>query len=1265
MLSLESVTNTVGDERMDGQGTYGPVAVAQAWSDAERRAVQAAQSQVSVTMVPAAVIQGSVGRGGDNRAADVRAIHQRLIAIGVLPSNVVTPAAGANDRIPDAALHQTIGAVELFQRHTVSWWMNYPAGLTRRYQQHAQRLGLPSPRPSSTSLTTGRIVPGDATYEHLNRISVYNVRFPGVPAAEDIRLRDYVRSIYTLYPHGFDYSQASNSPYRVTQAPLEWFTTEGGLTPTEARALIFVADSHEGGYLTFNSYDLAVLTFGFIQFTASGSLQNFLAQLKRREAATFDRLFRSYGVDVEVSAHRHPSLVAIEPGTGRELRDDGAARLIGTNPLLAAVFIRSGRDRVVQHIQVQAAIARYAMAPLRQHVEYTAPNGTKTKATFRTLLTSPAALATLFDRTIQRGNPGQVRAAVIEVAHARGLTDIAQIARAEHQSAIVDAVEASLARESAPEARRIHDIKVHFGGSTAGRTSAPRSQGLEEPALYSAEERYSQTLAVVPGEHPLSNTPALASHQPSGGTDLYLRWNTIPNGVTMVDIVLHLHGWAPRHLVDLADKLKASGLDLIGKSGAPSRGRPTLAILPRGNNYVSINRQGQRHPNAYNFPALHTLDGLRRLIDYALDQFGRQVGISQPRRGRFILTAHSGGGSSAMRILEATRGTDLEPQEVHIFDALYGSNVRPLTDWVQAHIDRDKDRSPSAMPQDGGALRVFFGAHTETAAASLAVLDSLNQNLRGKPAWLRDWYRVEVTTIGHSAIPKTYGGLLLSDAHANLPQIRRATAADAPRTTSSTPAHAHGLQADECVIQGPTVTCGDCVAHERRVRGAEPAHPAPVDRALCYGNASKTLESNALQAYRQLLAAARSDGIGGDFLKLCSGYRSYDEQAPLWRSKLLAKLRDAGCSAAELACAGPAIDRTTQALRNQPIPHPREAWPDRFAAELRQAHCTLSCKVAAVIADARSAVAVPGSSPHHTGRALDLFVGVAPGANSPTSTQRAAVLWQRRQPAYRWLVCNAHRFNFFPYNVEPWHWEYNPPVAAGQGEGIAWSSSLQSALPARDQVQPTAFPPAAAACAEIVRIANAEAARWLRDGHQIQETDPRILAVLADYWRTGVGVNYSEAELADSAIQARPSHAWSAAFISWVMRKAGLGTIFRRAAAHAVYIRWAIENRLNSSNNPFGAYRINEVTPRLGDLLCKNRLGGRLTYDTIRPGHMSHCDIVTEVHSDRIVTIGGNVSISARDGGSVMRRSVPLDASGHVVGDQFIAIIRYEDRAPV
>lgn len=66
-------------------------------------------------------------------------------------------------------------------------------------------------------------------------------------------------------------------------------------------------------------------------------------------------------------------------------------------------------------------------------------------------------------------------------------------------------------------------------------------------------------------------------------------------------------------------------------------------------------------------------------------------------------------------------------------------------------------------------------------------------------------------------------------------------------------------------------------------------------------------------------------------------------------------------------------------------------------------------------------VAPPGSSAHQSGRAIDFYLGIA--------NLRRNVTRLRQTSAYKWMIANAHRFGFYPYPKEPWHWEYNPPVS--------------------------------------------------------------------------------------------------------------------------------------------------------------------------------------------------------------------------------------------
>jgi hypothetical protein len=234
--------------------------------------------------------------------------------------------------------------------------------------------------------------------------------------------------------------------------------------------------------------------------------------------------------------------------------------------------------------------------------------------------------------------------------------------------------------------------------------------------------------------------------------DLVLRWNAM-EAPSRVDVVVHLHGFSKRGrgMRLPRDMVPVSGLDLAdpAQPAVPGRRTPTLTVLPRGNFF------GGRSGRGYNHPALHQRGALGALVDHALAAFAGHTGVRVPR-GRLIVTAHSGGGASLMRVLAYA-----DPDEVHTFDALY-TDPSALIAWARSRIARN----------DGGALRVLFRDHEPTAANSRRVHDAVRHALAEQPGSPAARFRVEATPVPHMGIPPTYGWRLLADAGAELPQAR-------------------------------------------------------------------------------------------------------------------------------------------------------------------------------------------------------------------------------------------------------------------------------------------------------------------------------------------------------------------------------------------------------------------------------------------------------------------------------------------------------------
>ena len=254
---------------------------------------------------------------------------------------------------------------------------------------------------------------------------------------------------------------------------------------------------------------------------------------------------------------------------------------------------------------------------------------------------------------------------------------------------------------------------------------------------------------LVPGEAYLSETPVLQTH---AGTqpDLFLRWNTIPVALSSIDVVVYLHGFSRSgETMPLSEKVSRSGLDLSRRT------RPTLALLPRGN---------WLRYSWYDFPGL-LAGGMDRLIDYALSIFASAASLrgGELKLSRFILSAHSGGGMPA---IDAIAGARRLPDELHIFDGLYGRDpatgdpmrgLETIDHWLGERFAREPDYP--------GALRVVY-IEQQTGPFSREVGKLIAKHMaNAHPAEagsLRRRYRVEPSAVQHARIAERCGPDLLA-----------------------------------------------------------------------------------------------------------------------------------------------------------------------------------------------------------------------------------------------------------------------------------------------------------------------------------------------------------------------------------------------------------------------------------------------------------------------------------------------------------------------
>jgi hypothetical protein len=123
--------------------------------------------------------------------------------------------------------------------------------------------------------------------------------------------------------------------------------------------------------------------------------------------------------------------------------------------------------------------------------------------------------------------------------------------------------------------------------------------------------------------------------------------------------------------------------------------------------------------------------------------------------------------------------------------------------------------------------------------------------------------------------------------------------------------------------------------------------------------------------------------------------------------------------------------------------------------------------------------------------------------------------------------------------------------------------------------------------------------------------------------------------------------AWSAAFISYVMRLAGAGSSFPYSENHADYINAAAQH---TPGVALEAERVEVYAPQRGDLICLWR-GRQVTFDQLPAGRFpGHCDIVVGRKQGQLDVIGGNVD------NAVAMKYIPVTADGHLAGPDGVVL---------
>ena len=121
-------------------------------------------------------------------------------------------------------------------------------------------------------------------------------------------------------------------------------------------------------------------------------------------------------------------------------------------------------------------------------------------------------------------------------------------------------------------------------------------------------------------------------------------------------------------------------------------------------------------------------------------------------------------------------------------------------------------------------------------------------------------------------------------------------------------------------------------------------------------------------------------------------------------------------------------------------------------------------------------------------------------------------------------------------------------------------------------------------------------------------------------------------------------YAWSAAFVSYVMRMAGAGARFPYAPAHHTYIDIAWQMATGATHGwVVVAERLGAYAPQPGDLVCTSRTKVPVRFEDLPAGvYPAHCDIVVQAGAGSIAVVGGNVD------DAVTLKHVPVTEDGRL-----------------
>ena len=286
-----------------------------------------------------------MGKGFSN--ADLKALKSKKNA----------DLSAAEQKIVKSHISKAVAGLKKFQTNKkIEWWSN------KKRNDSGKKYVLTDTTKKAT-YTAGQIAPGDATFIYLSNHKKYTMSWKQEDGSKKSRTRsNFVKSGVTTYEEGI----SDAGTIDPEKSSIDKFKKAGGIDESRAKALRH-ASHHEGNYDAINTYDRAVISYGFIQFAGGNrSIEYLFGRIKSEHPKVWQSLFAKYGIDVEYKTSKSGvvkksscRIVIHDAENSKTLRGLEAEQALKNNIKFSGVLMKAAENKVVQDMQIAVAVSNY------------------------------------------------------------------------------------------------------------------------------------------------------------------------------------------------------------------------------------------------------------------------------------------------------------------------------------------------------------------------------------------------------------------------------------------------------------------------------------------------------------------------------------------------------------------------------------------------------------------------------------------------------------------------------------------------------------------------------------------------------------------------------------------------------------------------------------------------------------------------------------------------------------------------------------------